>query len=591
MSKKIIALIAAVVCMLCVFAGCNGKNTTVESKAVGNAVTANNGGFLAETDDYLFFINGNELYTEDNTLGAVEKGALVRMAKAELGKASPKVEVLASKVVSTSDYSAGVYVFGDKVYFATPNNEENKVGTVLNDQIQFCSISAKDGGEINVFATAKGTEGNAAAYKFYQIDNKVYVAYAETTTNDDGATVKAIKVVGEDGANVATLEYENYVFEKGASADYIYFTKAVENEDLGMTESFNEVYSYKVGAEKADLVLYGAGSNRKEVYNFANKGIQGVKFTLIAAENDYFYFSTVNVDTSVSTDTFYSFAKEGTLKAKGEDFANTEENYVTISGANKMNDGTTAAATIFASTSVFESPERIVYLDTTKGLCAYNYKNDDYANLNGVEVVYYDDEVVTGTFAYAKGDAYYFHISGVYYEIANGESTKLSSVAFATDWYAPEVVTVGEKEYILGTLSADEYYDYIFAFETGADEEAVVNFVEYFGAGDKAKAMETLGLNEKDFDKLVKDNAETKYVDFISASGRANAKYVWANKAVAVYGAEEQAISDYIDTTYPGSEVKEEVKEEGCGSVAGAGMMLGGVLVALAGVAVSKKNR
>ena len=62
MSKKIIALIAAVVCMLCVFAGCNGKNTTVESKAVGNAVTANNGGFLAETDDYLFFINGNELY-------------------------------------------------------------------------------------------------------------------------------------------------------------------------------------------------------------------------------------------------------------------------------------------------------------------------------------------------------------------------------------------------------------------------------------------------------------------------------------------------------------------------------------------------
>ena len=587
MSKKIIALIAAVVCMLCVFAGCNGKNTTVESKeTVGNAVTANNGGFLAETEDYLFFINGNEIYTEDNTLGAVEKGALVRMAKADLGKASPEVEVLASKVVSTSDYSAGVYVFGDKVYFATPNNEENKVGTVLNDQIQFCSISAKDGGEINVFATAKGTEGNAAAYKFYQVDNKVYVAYAETTTNDDGTTVKAIKVVGEDGTNVATLEYENYVFEKGATADYIYFTKAVENEDLGMTESFNEVYSYKVGTEKADLVLYGAGSNRNtEAVKYENKGIQGVKFTLIAAENNYLYLSTVNVDTSVSTDTFYSFAEEGKLTAT------PEENYKVISGANKMNDGTTAAATIFASTSVFESPERIVYLDTTKGLCAYNYKNDDYAHLNGVEVVYYDDEVVTGTFAYAKGDAYYFHISGVYYEIANGESTKLSSVAFATDWYAPEVVTANGKEYIIGTLSADEYYDYIFAFETGADEEEVVDFVKYFGAGEKAKAMETLGLNEKDFDKLVKDNAETKYVDFISASGRANAKYVWANNAVAVYGAEEQAISDYIDTTYPGSEVKEEVKEEGCGSVAGAGMMLGGVLVALAGVAVSKKNR
>jgi hypothetical protein len=393
MSKKIIAILAAVVCLICVFAGCGKKNAVLSGKDSSAAVTTTNGGFLAETNDYVYFINGSELYTEENTLGKVEKGALVRMAKADLEKEAGErtVETVVSKVVSSTDYSAGIYVYGGKVYYATPNSEKNKVGEVLYDQLQFCSANL-DGSDVKVIATATGTAGNATAYRFNQVGDTVYVSYVEATTNEEQETVNTIKVVKADGSEVFSTEYETYVFEKGATADYIYYTKAVENETLGQPESFNEVYSYKIGATAADKLLSGIGSNRNEkdangniTFKFENKGVQGVKFSLVAAENNYLYLSVVNIDTSVSTDTYYAFVEEGTFE-NADTNEKVEGNYVKLL-ANVMNNGTSAATTLYVATSIYESPERIIYLDSTKGLCEYNYTKDNYDNLNGVSII------------------------------------------------------------------------------------------------------------------------------------------------------------------------------------------------------------
>ena len=75
MSKKLLAIVTVIVCVLMAFTACSaGKEPLTEDTGKNVSV----GGFVAETDDYVYFINGNELYTEDNTLNKVEKGAPVR---------------------------------------------------------------------------------------------------------------------------------------------------------------------------------------------------------------------------------------------------------------------------------------------------------------------------------------------------------------------------------------------------------------------------------------------------------------------------------------------------------------------------------
>ena len=47
-----------------------------------------NGGFVVEKGNYVYFINGVEAYSSDNTYGTPVKGALMRIAKSDLEAAS-----------------------------------------------------------------------------------------------------------------------------------------------------------------------------------------------------------------------------------------------------------------------------------------------------------------------------------------------------------------------------------------------------------------------------------------------------------------------------------------------------------------------
>jgi len=59
MGKKIIAALALVLCFLLAFAGCEGTVSTEKISKDGSASNvSSNGGFLAETGDYVYFING-----------------------------------------------------------------------------------------------------------------------------------------------------------------------------------------------------------------------------------------------------------------------------------------------------------------------------------------------------------------------------------------------------------------------------------------------------------------------------------------------------------------------------------------------------
>lgn len=557
MSKKLLAIVTVIVCVLMAFTACDGGKSPLTGD---NGKNVSVGGFMAETDDYVYFINGSELYTEDNTLNKVEKGALARVKKTDLEKGSKAtVECVVSKLVSTSYYSAGIAVANGRIYFATPSAEKDKIGTVKNTEIEFYSAKL-DGTDLKKIATSNSSDGNSAAYKFQYVDEKMYVTFlTEETVTENGSDVtkKYLNVYGDDGKQVFKTEYESYVFDKN-DGKYLYYTASVKNEALNSTESFNAVYRNEIGKDAAELMLYGAGSNRNTAETtYKNKGVQGVKFTLLAAQNGYLYLSVASVDTAPSTRTFYAYIGE-TLEADAE---------ATYEKLTVMTDDGANASKALASTSIFFAPDNILYLDSTLGFCSYNYKNRlSYENNYGVTVEYSDSDLLSGSIAYVTDAYLYCQVSGVYYRInltegkipADAKTEKISALTYSTSWYAPETVKVGDKEYVLGMPSSSDYKEYVFATEIKDFEADLLKETEdgkTEAAEADIQAFVTNFLTEEKTNKaFYKDNAETKLGAFLTGNNRTSVNYMWT-KVVSLIGEDAQKeIDDYLEKTYPESD-------------------------------------
>lgn len=600
MGKKLLAIVTFIVCLLMAFTSCS---TTEPLTDDNSATTYSVGGFLAETGDYVYFINGSELYSEDNTSGNVEKGSLVRVKKADLDKgSSAKAECVVSKLISTSDYAAGIAIADGRIYYATPSTEKDKLGNVKNTDIEFYSAKL-NGTDVKKIATASGSAGNAAAYRFYYDEtvNKTYVLFvSEETVTEDGSEVtkKYLNVVAADGSEVFKTEYETYVFDKDGGA-YVYYTTNVKNEELNSTESFNAVYRVKIGATESEMMLYGAGSNRNEQdgKTYVNKGIQGVKFTLVAAQNNYLYLSVATVDTTVAATTFYAYVGE-TIDA------DAEKNYA--ENLKVMTYDSTSAATVLTASAVYFDPQNVMYMDSSKGICSYNYANEsDYDKYFGITVEYYDKDILSGTIAYVNNGYLYVNVSGVYYRLKMQANTiaqdavteKISPLTYSTSWYAPEVVTVGDKEYVIGMYSAADYKDRVFATAIEDFEKEIITKDAdevYFITEANVKAfIEAFVTDEEDVNDFINDNKETTLASFMTASSRLSVNYMWT-KTISLIGAEAQKeIDEYLEDTYPessSSSSSSSIESESCSSAVASSAIAAVVLLGGFTVAVAKKR-
>ena len=112
--KIFVAMISLVV-MVATLVGCGGSFSTT-MKSYGNTDGYENGGFVRETENYFYFINGQGRNTDDNSFGAPIKGSLIAVAKDGFGTDDQKVEVVVPKLIVGSDYNAGIYIFDEYVY-------------------------------------------------------------------------------------------------------------------------------------------------------------------------------------------------------------------------------------------------------------------------------------------------------------------------------------------------------------------------------------------------------------------------------------------------------------------------------------------
>ena len=246
--KKLIGVALAGTMMLGALAGCSEKNYEGDKldgfDAAAEVKAGTNGGFAVQKGEWIYFINGHEDYTADNEYGEVVKGALLRIKEADLiAKKYDQTDVVVPMLFVAQNFDAGIYIYGDSVYFATPTTDKDLDGNTENSWIDFKSAKL-DGSEAmkgNYFRL----ENNAAQYRFVEENGVVYCLYVE-----DGALYSYN--TKEDVTTTLVKGASTYYFdEKNPENPNVYYTMGVTydiDSDNSSTAVYNQIYSVNAAA-------------------------------------------------------------------------------------------------------------------------------------------------------------------------------------------------------------------------------------------------------------------------------------------------------------------------------------------------------
>lgn len=240
--KKLIPLLLAAALCFGVLAGCGAqyKRSPLEG-GVPEGEVSSNGGFVVEKGDYVYFINGAEDYSADNTFGDVVKGSLMRIKSADLAAGDMSaVQTVVPALVVSQDYTSGFYIYGDRVYYATPNVIGDMSGEVQSSYLDFKS-SKLDGSETMSHYYVQVSD-NTTVFRYVQGENGiVYLLYV------DSAATEIHSYNTETGVDTVLVSgYADYELNADDLTDpTVYYTMSVVKKNTYTQASGGETYSYQ----------------------------------------------------------------------------------------------------------------------------------------------------------------------------------------------------------------------------------------------------------------------------------------------------------------------------------------------------------
>ncbi len=249
--KRILTLLIAVL-MLMSFSACGNKGGydfgPVSGGASASDSVTGNGNMVVQKGNYLYFINGYGDRTSKAAFGDVIRGALVR---SDLDGSN--VVTIVPRVVVNSYAKGGIYIFGDSVYYTSPNDEKNSSGEVQTSYQDFMVTKLDGTGTKKLLTTANSTY----AYRFYEVGGDVYLVY----TASNGA-ICSLNCTKPAGVKVLASSFSGSAVY---ADECVFYTRSVYiDKDKGITETYNEVYAVvpnaaEVGtkADTEDYVDYG----------------------------------------------------------------------------------------------------------------------------------------------------------------------------------------------------------------------------------------------------------------------------------------------------------------------------------------------
>ncbi len=207
--KALIMVVSLILLVSTLLVACNptGSEFNEFPSLPAAGEVSSNGGIAVAYGDYIYYVNGyNSSYTGSNKYeGDVTLGNIVRIAKSDLDEiveinnedttTSQKTEKIAEQVYEKSElvvpkvvYSGnttdtsvtGIYIFGNKLYYTTPNDDLTANGSVKYSEL--CIYSADLDGKNNTKLFTMTS--NSLVMSLMGKDSKVYAMYVETTATD-----------------------------------------------------------------------------------------------------------------------------------------------------------------------------------------------------------------------------------------------------------------------------------------------------------------------------------------------------------------------------------------------------------------------
>jgi len=197
MAKKFALVVVLLLVAIFVFAGCATEDyTAVPLEGDTSGEVYSNGGLAVIKGDYLYYVNGCPSSNGvDNTYGNVEIGAVVRIPLFNMNQAiisanpedvvDSNAEVLVPKVIYsenvTQKFLNGIHIFGDRLYYTTPDTTIDREGAAQYTRlaIKSCSLDGTDTMHHYIFDKSDYTvafaEINGVAYACFVQNANLYL--------------------------------------------------------------------------------------------------------------------------------------------------------------------------------------------------------------------------------------------------------------------------------------------------------------------------------------------------------------------------------------------------------------------------------
>lgn len=465
--KTLLPIVALLLCVTVLFAACSGKAfKPVTAPAAASVDEADNGGIAVKYGEWLYYING---YQSDVTAqndyvdvtGAPRVGSVVRIKLADINELfkikddkdvndaddqiAKYVREHAETVVPRFYYNGnttttqfnGLYIFGDRLYITTPNDQLTAGGSTLTNQLVLKSYKLDGSDEQSHFTFT----GNNVQIRLLQQDGKVVGTYVLDSIvyklDVASGTSTQVTVDGEDEVPDADNTYSSINWD-------------VAGKCLFFVDKYQHICKLNFGADKYQTVVSEEGNYVKHEHDGeTHLEADRISYTISSVNNGQVYYTRTDSQdffpSGESDNTLYwaDGTKSGQVALyKNDTSAKAWKDGKMVLSKSISSDGSTYYG-IFVTESADGSQKPVAKL-----IPAYNDSSVTVSRVEG-DIVYY----TAGSFSY-KLD---LNSTGTQ------EGTPYAkSLGSATGWAAPDFVDVDSTHYIItagsgGTLSVTRF--------------------------------------------------------------------------------------------------------------------------------------
>ena len=325
--KKILTVIAAIfLSTTMLLVGCGPKGLKDNPKTADPVYS--NGGMAVLKGDYVYFVNGFKSYNDltkdvDNVWGKQVLSAIYRTKVSDLNEIShdddgflSKAEVVVPQMVGTEN--SNFYIFGDYIYYATPNMQKDKNGNLLNARSNLCRVKI-NGTDNKVLYTTEATL-TQANWSMYELDGTVYMLVYDNSKiiSINASANKAPVILNKKATSTAFISNDNYIKSNTEANktingvnNYIYYTRDITKDDADYGKAGNILARININGGAEEIVC-ADGEN---------------SYAINTAKNGCIYYTKTNVATTVAKFCKYVLSEQKNKVENNE----SEISYVTYS--------------------------------------------------------------------------------------------------------------------------------------------------------------------------------------------------------------------------------------------------------------------